>query len=626
MIFLDYYIKHNSWEEEFRKPFGAVNSGQKIYISLESVGFDKVEIVLSYFDGNIEIMKLSSIKISENLYRYFTEINIKESYNGLINYYFKLYKDEELIYYGNNVDGLGGEGRVYQDNPKNYQITVYKDFQVPKWFKEGIVYQIFVDRFRNGNKDGKVDNPKKNSFIYGTWQDEPMYITAANGRIKRWDFYGGNLKGVIEKLEYLKDLGADIIYLNPIFESASNHKYDIADYKSIDPMFGDEKIFKELCHKAEQLGIKIILDGVFSHTGADSIYFNKFGNYPSVGAYQSKESAYYNWYRFNEYPDEYECWWGINNHPNVEEMNEDYLKFIIKDEDSVIGKWMKLGASGWRLDVADELPDEFIKLLKAHTKKLKEDSILIGEVWEDASNKVSYSKRRQYIFGEELDSVTNYPFRNSVISFANSSITSTAFMRNIMSLYENYPMENFYCNLNVLGTHDTERILTLLDKGDMKTLYKLVIVLSIQMTMPGVPLIYYGDEVGLSGGKDPLNRKPYPWGHENLTIYNIYRTIIKLRKSHEVFVKGNLRFLNINEDILCYERTFNKVKAMVIINKSEESFHKVDLKSLGFHDYERIEDLSLSIKKILDEKESEEELTSEYMKIRPLETKIFIFK
>ena len=622
---MDYYIKHNSWEERFRRPFGAVNSGQKVYISLEAESFHKAQIVLSYFDGTIENIELSMIKINENLYSYFTEINIRENYKGLINYYFKLYKEDVVTYYGNNRDGLGGEGSLYDDNPKSYQITVYKNFQTPKWFKEGIVYQIFVDRFRNGNKDGRVNNPKKNSFIYGTWQDEPMYIRDADGEIMRWDFYGGNLKGVIEKLEYLKELGVDIIYLNPIFESSSNHKYDIADYKSIDPMFGDENIFRELCHKADRLGIKIILDGVFSHTGADSIYFNKFGNYCSLGAYKSKISPYYNWYRFSEYPDKYECWWGINNQPNVDEMNEDYINFIIKDEDSVINKWMKLGASGWRLDVADELPDEFIKLLKDHTKSIKEDSILIGEVWEDASNKVSYSKKRQYIFGEELDSVTNYPFRDSVISFVNSNISGAAFIRNIMSLYENYPMENFYCNLNVLGTHDTERILTLIDKGDIKTVYKLVMALSIQMTMPGVPLIYYGDEAGLVGGKDPLNRKPYPWGHENITIYNIYREVIKLRKSHEVFVKGNLIFHSINEDILCYERTYNKIKALIIINKSEESFHSIDLKALGFDDYEHIKDLSLNIKKILDENEAEEELTLECIKINPLETKIYEF-
>lgn len=622
---MDYYVKHNSWEEKFRKPFGAVKSGQKLYINLEAENFNKAEIVLTYFDGGEETIELSQKKINGDIYNYFIELSIKEDYKGLINYYFKLYNDYEVIYYGNNPDGLGGEGRVYKNSPRSYQITVYKHFEVPMWFKEGIVYQIFVDRFRNGNKDGKVDNPKKNSFIYGTWQDEPMYIRGVNGDIVRWDFYGGNLKGVIDKLEYLKNLGVDIIYLNPIFEASSNHKYDTADYKSIDPMFGDEKIFKELCHKAERIGIKIILDGVFNHTGSDSIYFNKFGNYSSLGAYQSKSSLYYRWYIFSEYPNKYECWWGIENHPSVDEMNEDYINFIIKDEDSVINKWMKLGASGWRLDVADELPDEFIKLLKSNMKKINKESVLIGEVWEDASNKISYSKKRQYLFGEELDSVTNYPFRDLVIRFINSQITAEDFRRNIMSLYENYPKENFYCNLNLIGTHDTERILTLIGSDENKKLYKLIMAVSIQMTMPGVPLIYYGDEAGLTGGKDPLNRKPYPWGNENMHIYNIYKEIIKLRKGYEVFIKGDLHFHNINEDILCYERNYNKTKVLIMLNKSEKNFYNISLKSLELENYQYVEDLTVSINKLFDDNSIEKKIIQENIKINPLETQIYRF-
>ncbi|WP_411681915.1 glycoside hydrolase family 13 protein [Clostridium thailandense] len=623
MNFLECYVRHNSWEEKFRKPFGAVSLREEVYIAIEGEHFNKVELILSYFNGSTESIELPMSKIDEKLYMYSAQIDIKEEYKGLINYYFRLYKGFQTLYYGNNLDGLGGEGTIYYDNPKSYQITVYKSFSTPKWFKEGIVYQIFVDRFRNGNSNGIIDNPKKNSFIYGTWEDEPMYIKTADGRIMRWDFYGGNLKGVIEKLGYLKDLGIDVIYLNPIFEASSNHKYDTANYKAIDSMFGNEDIFKELCSKAENFGIKVVLDGVFSHTGADSIYFNKFGNYPSVGAYQSKSSSYYNWYEFSEYPDKYECWWGIDNQPNIDEMNEEYINYIISGEGSVIKKWMSLGASGWRLDVADELPDEFIKLLKTQIKDIKKDSILIGEVWEDASNKISYSSKRQYLFGEELDSVTNYPFKNSVISFVNSEINSTTFSRRIMSIYENYPRENFYCNLNVLDTHDTERLLTLIDKGDGKTIYKLIMALAIQMTMPGVPLIYYGDEAGLTGGKDPLNRKPYPWGKENITIYSIYKAFIKLRKNYKVFIEGNLRFHSINEDIICYERTLNNEKALIIINKSMDLSYSIDLESLDFKDHENIEELSWNIKSILDTSKIEEKLNFKQIKINPLEIKIY---
>ena len=403
------------------------------------------------------------------------------------------------------------------------------------------IYQIFVDRFNNGNDEGKINNPKKNSFIYGDWNDEPFYIKDNEGNIVRWDFYGGNLLGVIEKLEYIKSLGVTTIYLNPIFEAVSCHKYDTGDYKKIDPMFGDEDIFKRLCEEAKKLGIGIVLDGVFSHTGVDSKYFNKFGNYDSLGAYEAKESPYYNWYRFYDYPNKYECWWGIDNQPNVEELEPSYVNYIINARDSVVNKWMGLGASGWRLDVADELPDEFIYKMKKKIKEINSEAVLIGEVWEDASNKISYDKHRAYLYGEELDSITNYPFRDNIISFLKGDIDGYYFSRRIMSLYENYPKESFYSNMNMLGTHDTERIFTMLDENQNSLKHALI----IQMTFPGVPLIYYGDEAGLTGGKDPMNRKTYPWGKENKDILDMYKKLTTMRKENSIFAKGDFKIYNI---------------------------------------------------------------------------------
>lgn len=562
-----FYIKHDSQELSFRNPFGAVKNGEKINLNIIGQKFNKVCLELIFFDGSKKSIEM--MECEENgIFVYRAEIVLKEDYIGIINYYFSININEFNFYYGNNNDGLGGEGSIYYNDPRFYQITVYKDFKVPAWYKEGVVYQIFVDRFNNGNDNGKINNPKKNSFIYGDWYDEPMYIKSQDGKIMRWDFYGGNLQGVINKLDYLKELGISAIYLNPIFESISNHKYDTGDYRKIDPMFGDEFKFKELCEKALDRGIRIILDGVFSHTGADSIYFNKYGNYNSLGAYESKSSKYYEWYDFENYPDKYDCWWGIDNHPNVNELDETYEDFIIYGEDSVINKWMKLGACGWRLDVADELPDKFIKDLKEKIKDLNKESILIGEVWEDASNKVSYNNRRKYFFGEELDSVTNYPFKDAVIDFINGIINSFEFKRKIMSLYENYPKEAFYSNLNVLGTHDTERVITKLNIKE--GLEKLIMAVAIQMTMPGVPLIYYGDEAGLTGGKDPLNRKTYPWGKENLKVMEIYKKLVKVRNCSEVLKKGDLYVHSLDKDILCYERNFEESKIIIIANRNSE--------------------------------------------------------
>ena len=313
------------------------------------------------------------------------------------------------------------------DTPFPYQITVYNHELVSsyqKWFREGIIYQIFVDRFYNGNKAGIVHHPKRNSFIYSHWDDTPMYIRNQAGQVIRWDFFGGNLLGVKKKLRYLKELGISIVYLNPIFESPSNHKYDTADYLNVDPMFGDNQLFADLCDAARELGISIILDGVFSHTGSDSIYFNKDGKYPSIGAYQSKDSPYYSWYRFKHFPNDYETWWGIETLPNVNELEPSYLQFMIEGENSVVKHWHHLGTKGWRLDVADELPDPFIQALRRQLQELDPASIVIGEVWEDASNKISYEKRRGYLLGNELDSVTNYPFRNILIEFIQEKKTA----------------------------------------------------------------------------------------------------------------------------------------------------------------------------------------------------------
>ncbi|WP_297522661.1 glycoside hydrolase family 13 protein [uncultured Clostridium sp.] len=570
----NFYMIHNSQDKFYRNPFGAVKQGEKVRIDIELEHNAMVYLNLVNFDGTKESiwMERDTEKSSwkKNFYKAFIDTNDKM---GLINYYFTINEDGRQIYYGNNTESLGGEGQVYEYNPKEYQITVYKDFSIPSWYKEGMIYQIFVDRFYNGNEDGTVTNPKKDSFIYSTWEDEPLYIRDSQGRIIRWDFYGGNLKGVLKKLEYIKSLGVNIIYFNPIFKAKSCHKYDTADYQEVDEMFGTNEEFTDLCEKASELGMKVILDGVFSHTGDDSKYFNRYGTYESVGAYQSENSPYFDWYRFYDYPNSYECWWGIDNQPNIDEMNNSYLDYIIKSDESVIAKWLRLGASGWRLDVADELPDEFIKMIKERMKVENKESILVGEVWEDASNKVSYGQKREYLFGESLDSITNYPLKDSIISFARREINASDLSKRIMSLYENYPKESFYSTMNMLGNHDTERVLTMLGE-DIK---KFKIVTGLQMLLPGVPLIYYGDEVGLTGGKDPSNRKPFPWNNINEEVYKWYKELAKIRMTEDVVKKGDFKIHNVNNNVFCIERWLEDKKLIFIANQSDyEKFIKIE--------------------------------------------------
>ncbi|HFD2046108.1 TPA: glycoside hydrolase family 13 protein [Clostridium perfringens] len=558
------YIYHDSQDTFYREPFGAVSIGSKVSLRLECKECGEVFIGVIKFDGSRYSIPMTIEERRNECIIYKGIIDTTDSL-GVINYYFKYIKDGFTQYYGNNDECLGGEGKIYYDFPNYYQITVYEDNKIPNWYKDGIIYQIFVDRFFNGNKDSVIFNKKKNSFIYGNWYDEPMYIRDNNGNIKRWDFYGGNLRGVIEKLDYIKSLGVNIIYMNPIFDAVSCHKYDTGDYENIDKMYGTNNDFIELCQRAEEKGIRIILDGVFSHTGSDSRYFNKYGSYGELGAYESKYSKYYNWYRFYDYPNSYECWWGFENQPNVEELEKTYSDYIVRNENSIIAKWLRLGASGWRLDVADELPDEFIQMIKKRMKSEKEDSVLIGEVWEDASNKVSYSKRRKYLLGNELDSVTNYPYRDIISNFLNEEINSKDFYKVIMSIKENYPRENFYANMNLLGNHDTERVLTVLKEN----LNKLKLAICLQMTLPGVPLIYYGDEAGLLGNKDPENRKTYPWGRENKEILNYYSFFGNFRKNEEVLRKGDFYiFKDTLDDIIAFKRIYKDKEMIIIVNRS----------------------------------------------------------
>ncbi|UUV14224.1 glycoside hydrolase family 13 protein [Clostridioides difficile] len=565
-------IEYNSWDKNFKAPFGALKFDEELNICVKvSEGYNVKSIFLEINrEEEMRTITLNEELDNDKLGKCFCGKIEKFDGTGVYFYYFKVNVEMDgqinTLFYGKNRDN--GYSCEYNYNDINkYQITVYKDFRVPTWYKEGILYHIFVDRFNNGNRSGKVDNPKKNSFIYGNWEDIPMYIKDSQGDVIRWDFHGGNLRGIINKLGYLKKLGVSILYLSPIFEASSNHKYDTGDYKKIDPMFGDEDTFKELINKAKEKGISIVLDGVFSHTGADSKYFNMYGNYNSLGAYQSKESPYYSWYMFEEFPQKYKSWWDVKTLPNINELEHSYMDYIIYDKDSVINKWINMGIKGWRLDVADELPTKFIRELKKELKKADDDSILIGEVWEDASNKISYGQRRSYLLGEELDSVMGYPFRNNMFSFLKGEINSYELCNRYMQIKENYPKESFKSNLNLIGTHDVTRAKT--ELNDDVDLVKLAV--AIQMTFEGVPYIYYGDEAGLCGGVDPDNRRTYPWKNEDEDMLNFYKDVIKIRNKNKLLSSGNTEFIYTNNDsVFSFIRVNeNNDRILILVNRSE---------------------------------------------------------
>lgn len=558
-------VIHDSQSKKYRRPFGAVQVEEKVKLSIDINKDIMVAVQLTYFDGVRLNIGMEKEYLNDGSFRYSTEIDTSNTL-GVLEYYFILIDGYNRLYYGNNDEALGGIGQIYNYNPVPYQITVYENYNVPSWYKEGVIYQILVDRFYNGNENKSINEPKEDSFIYGRWDDSPMYIKDNLGKVLRWDFYGGNLKGIIEKLDYIKSLGVSIIEMSPLFKSASCHKYDTEDYEVVDEMFGTNEEFKELCRIAKSKGIRIILDGVFSYTSSNSKYFNKSGKYGEIGAYQSPNSKYYDWYKFRNYPYQYESWWGMDTRPNLNTLNEGYLDYIINGKESIIRKWIEFGASGWKLNVTDELPDEFIELVKNKINESSEDGVLLGDVWEDASNKISYSRRRKYLLGKGIDSVTNYPLRESLINFIKGYIKSNKFKKKIMSLYENYPMEAFYANINISSTNDTERILTVLN-GNIDLL-KLLIVM--QIILPGVPSIYYGDEVGLTGGKEPDNRKSYPWEKEKEEIVTFYRKVISIRNKENSIKKGDFKIYDTDLEICYFERNYENDKIIVFINVSEK--------------------------------------------------------
>ena len=464
-----------------------------------------------------------------------------------------------------------------------WQLTVYeKDYKTPDWLDGGIIYQIFPDRFYNSGKE-KANIPE-DRFIVTNWNKQPEYTQHSNFKCLGNDYYGGDLLGIEQKLPYLKELGVNCIYLNPIFEAHSNHRYNTADYMKIDPSLGDENDFDSLIKSAKEHGIEIVLDGVFSHTGDDSVYFNKHNRYDSLGAYHSKESPYRNWFKFNSSQLGYDAWWGIATLPEVEENNPEFTEYIT-GEQGVIRYWLNKGIKGWRLDVADELPDEFLDNIRKAIKADSQENFLLGEVWEDATNKISYNSRRRFLRGSQLDSVMNYPFANAIVSYLQGG-NARHLVDTVLDILENYPPQSVKVLMNHIGTHDTPRILTLLGKGGVESTnrewqskqsltpdeYKkgielLKIAAVIQYALPGVPSLYYGDEAGMQGYGDPFCRGAYPWGNEDTLLLDFYKKLGKIRRENKVFASG--KFTPIYSDFgeLVFTREKDDEKVLIATSR-----------------------------------------------------------
>jgi glycosidase len=465
------------------------------------------------------------------------------------------------------------------------QLTIYNQKYVqPEKIRGGVIYHVFVDRFMRG---GSREIPDGAKVIPGTWKCIPEYPEYPGAPLYNNCFYGGTLWGIIKKLDYIKSFGTSAIYLSPIFKAYSNHKYDTGDYMTIDPIFGGENAFRALVNACRERDIEIILDGVFNHTGSDSLYFNRFGRYNSIGAYQSKKSPYFEWFDFQSYPTKYTCWWGIDILPRINPDIPSCCDYFVGD-DGVIDKYSNMGIYGFRLDVADELSDNFISKIKTRLATKGKESILYGEVWEDASNKISYGKRRKYYQGGELDGVMNYPVRTGIIDFLlGFGYEKLAYA--LGDVTNNAPHPVLHNQMNLLGTHDTERILTILGNENIdgksnaelsvlhmkaesreRAINRLILAYTILSTIPGIPTIFYGDEAGLEGYRDPFNRMPFPWGKEEQRLVDHYRTMGNIRNNNDIYKAGDFKINYLDNDLLIFERYNEEYSYITIINNSDK--------------------------------------------------------
>ncbi len=578
-------ILFDSKQLQYKTPFGTLVPDQICTLNIHipsTVQATRVTCILSYEYGEIAQNINLEYKMKKGPYDIF-QGKFSISQTGLYFYYFV-------------IDTREGSFRLYKQGDQTnmeagdlWQVScVPADFTTPDWAKGATIYQVFPDRF---NKAGRVDLTGKLEpyTIHQYWYEEVDWRPTPEGIVLNNDFYGGNFRGITEKMDYIADLGATILYLNPISKSFSSHRYDTGDYKTPDPMLGTIEDFKAMVKAAHARGIKVILDGVYSHTGSDSLYFNKNGTFDGAGAYQSQQSPYYNWYSFYNWPDSYNAWWSFETLPTVNKMHPDFIKYIITDEDSVIAYWLKTGVDGFRLDVADELPDEFLKMLYDRVKEINPDAYVLGEVWEDASNKKAYGLRRKYFTNAELDSVMNYPFRTAIINFIRGWDSGPALKETVMSIMENYPPQVAACNMNLLGTHDTPRILTaLVDDFDGSREEKARRRLSrnqfdiarerlfaasfLQYTLPGSPSLYYGDEACMEGYKDPFNRRTYPWGREDWEFLEHFKRLGQLRKDYEALRLGDIRFFEAGDKHIAFTRSYNGQTLKVYVNRSADNW------------------------------------------------------
>ncbi len=607
---MNYY--HHSRDAKCKEPYGALAQNERVNLTLyiaadEEALISRVDLVYHYglneFMSGKSRMHAAPLCYLPDLHQPMVPYTFRlraPGTKGLLFYYFQIhFKDGRApIYIHKEAAPLAGalvsehEPRVgfASGDQEAFRITIYDDaLKTPDFFKGRLMYQIFPDRFARGEdatfrmEQAKRQSNAKERIFHESFHEDVDFLGKPETGYMACDFFGGTLLGIQNHLDDLREMGVSILYFNPIFRARSNHRYDAADYMQIDPLLGDEEDFRRLCAEAAARRMKIVLDVSFSHTGADSRYFNKYGRFDSIGAWQEAKgeglSDYSSWYHFYQplgaalqegQEPVYESWWGFTDLPSVNENDLQFRDYILGEE-GVVRHWLRQGAEGFRLDVSDELPDDFLRDLYHTVKTEKPSALVLGEVWEDASAKISYGHYRDFVYGNTHDSVMGYPFRNAVIRFIKGQSDAAQMNEALEEIREHYPPEIFAVSMHHLGTHDTARFVTEVagapDPGTRELQVKqtlsqsqrergeraYLLAASLMLAYPGMPSIYYGDEYGMEGYRDPFNRRPIERNRKTPLTAAIKR-LGRLRQAHTVLETGHYRLLHAEGSVFAFER------------------------------------------------------------------------
>jgi glycosidase len=594
-------LRFDSRSATHKQPFGAVTAGREIVFALSAIpGVTRATLVVESrrLEGNQEVLEYTELARVPMLR---TKDGPRERFTarqrfdriGVYGYWFEVEIGKQTYALQNNgralhwtrEKGIGGEAEV-GFLPANTRAirrlrqTVYSaDFAVPAWAPDIVYYYVFPERFRNGNPandpvPGVTKYRNKGIEKHARWNERPFRPGSGDGSddVHNNDFFGGDLQGIIDKLDDIRELGANTLYMTPIFEAPSNHKYDTADYTRIDPRFGSDADFTRLTEEAKKRGMRVIVDTSLNHTGSDSIYFDRYGNYGGQGAFfggkPNPASPWFGWYSFDlsqADPDkQYRGWVGVTDLPELDKASPGWREFAYRAPNSVTRMWLERGAAGWRMDVAPWVPDDFWREWRTAVRRAKPDALTVAETWFDSS---------KFFLGDMFDSTMNYIFRNAVQDFAAGG-SALDMIGQLEAMREAYPPPAHNANMNLLSTHDQARALHLFgwnrDDADSATIarakQRLLLALLLQMSYPGAPTVYYGDEVGLAGGDDPDNRRPYPWadqgGRPDLALRAEFKRLIAMRHAEAVLRRGELLApLYADANVVVWARWLKSAKA-----------------------------------------------------------------